>query len=340
LRFAGAAWHLPRVMDDRTRALARIQAWSTAALARSRAWGTAALTRVRALRIDGPAVTSWTLLSPWAISFALFGLFPFVFSLAASFSDYSPIHSGHTRWVGLSNYGRALTDPAFWGALGNTAFFVLGTIPFTTALALLLALAVQPAFRGRTLFRVGFFVPSVVSIVVLSLVFKGLYAPDGPLNAVLRALGLRTPAWLLDPATALPAIMAMDVWSASGYYMVIFLAGLEAIPRDLYDAARLEGATGWDCLTSITLPLLRPTLLFVLVVNTVRSLQIFAEVFVMTRGGPLHRTTTVVYYLYEEAFYRFNLGYACAVAYLLFLLTLVLAEVQLRLVGKPAEAAR
>ena len=132
----------------------------------------------------------------------------------------------------------------------------------------------------------------------------------------------------------------MDVWSASGYYMVIFLAGLEAIPRDLYDAARLEGASGWVCLTRITLPLLRPTLLFVLVVNTVRSLQIFAEVFVMTRGGPLHKTTTVVYYLYEEAFYRFNLGYACAVAYLLFLITLVLAQVQLHVVGKPAESQR
>jgi multiple sugar transport system permease protein len=263
-----------------------------------------------------------------------------VFSLGAAFTDYSPIRPGSTRWIGLDNFGRALTDPAFWGALGNTAFFVLGTIPFTTALALALALAVQPAFRGRTLFRVGFFVPSVVSIVVLSLVFKGLYSPDGPLNVMLRALGFTPPAWLLDPATALPAIMAMDVWSASGYYMVIFLAGLEAIPRDLYDAARLEGASAWVCLTRITLPLLRPTLLFVLVVNTVRSLQIFAEVFVMTRGGPLHKTTTVVYYLYEEAFYRFNLGYACAVAYLLFLITLVLAQIQLRVVGTPAEAQR
>ena len=285
-------------------------------------------------------LTSWALLSPWAISFALFGLFPFAFSLAASFTDYSPIRTGNTSFVGLSNYGRALGDAAFWGSLGNTAFFVLGTIPVTTALALALALAVQPAFRGRTLFRVGFFVPSVVSIVVLSLVFKGLYAPDGPLNAVLRAVGFTPPSWLLDPNAALPAIMAMDVWSASGYYMVIFLAGLEAIPRDLYDAARLEGATAWDCFVSITLPLLKPTMLFVLVVNTVRSLQIFAEVFVMTRGGPLHRTATVVYYLYEEAFYRFNLGYACAVAYLLFLLTLVLADLQLRLVGKPAETSR
>lgn len=285
-----------------------------------------------------PRATSWAFLSPWALAFGLFGLYPFAFSLFASFTDYSPVRAGDARFVGLANYARALHDPAFWSALGNTAFFVVGTIPLTTALALALALAVQPAFRGRSLFRAGFFLPSVVSVVVLSLVFKGLYAPNGSLNGLLAALHLPAPAWLLDPDTALPAIMAMDVWSASGYYMVIFLAGLEAIPRDLYDAARLEGATARDQLIHITLPLLRPTLLFVLVVNTIRSLQIFAEVFVMTRGGPLHRTTTVVYYLYEQAFYRFDLGYASALAYLLFVLTLVLAWAQMRAVGRPAGA--
>lgn len=280
--------------------------------------------------------SGWAFLSPWIIAFGLFGLFPFVFSLAASFTDYSPIRAAGARFVGFGNYARALSDPAFWSALGNTAFFVVGTIPFTTALALALALAVQPAFRGRALFRVGFFIPSVVSIVVLSLVFKGLYASNGALDGLVRALGLTPPAWLLDPRTALPAIMAMDVWSASGYYMIIFLAGLETIPVELYQASRLEGASRRAQLVHITLPLLRPTLLFVLVVNTVRSLQIFAEVFVMTRGGPLHSTTTVVYYLYEEAFFRFNLGYASAVAYLLFLVTLALAWVQMKTV-RPAE---
>ena len=279
-------------------------------------------------------------LSPWVIAFGLFGLYPFAFSLAASFTDYSPIRAGGTRFVGLANYGRALSDPAFWVSLRNTACFVVGTIPFTTTLALALALAVQPAFRGRTMFRVGFFVPSVVSVVVLSLVFKGLYAPQGTLDGLLRSVHLPAPAWLLDPRTALPAIMAMDVWSASGYYMIIFLAGLEAIPRDLYDAARLEGASRWTQFRRITLPLLKPTLLFVLVVNTVRSLQIFAEIFVMTRGGPLHSTTTVVYYLYEEAFYRFDLGYASAVAYLLFGLTLALAWVQMKAVRTEPAGAR
>lgn len=282
--------------------------------------------------------TSWVLFTPWLLAFALFGVYPFAFSLIASFTDYSPLQPGAARFVGAGNYARALSDPAFWNALRNTGIFVVGTIPFTTALALLLALAVQPAFRGRTVFRLGFFVPSVVSVVVLSLVFKGLYARNGALNAVLGALGLPAPAWLLDPSTALLAIMVMDVWSASGYYMLVFLAGLEAIPRDLYDAAKLEGAGWWDCLWGITLPLLKPTLLFVLVVNTIRSIQIFAEVFVMTRGGPLGRTTTVVYYLYEEAFHRFHLGYASAVAYLLFLITLVLAAIQLRTVGAREDA--
>lgn len=277
--------------------------------------------------------TSWALFSPWLIAFAVFGVYPFAFSLFASFTDYSPLRPGAARFVGLDNYAHALNDPALWGAVRNTGFFVVGTIPFTTALALALALAVQPRFRGRTLFRLGFFVPSVVSVVVLSLVFKALYARNGALNAVLGAIGLPAPAWLLDPATALPAIMAMDVWAASGYYMLVFLAGLESIPRDLYEAARLEGASAWDCLWRITLPLLRPTLLFVLVVNTIRSVQVFAEVFVMTRGGPLGSTTTVVYHLYEEAFHRFQLGYASAIAYLLFAVTLVLAAIQIRAVG-------
>jgi multiple sugar transport system permease protein len=283
--------------------------------------------------------TSWAFVSPWVVAFGLFGLFPFAFSLWASLTDYSPIRAG-ADFVGLANYARALRDPDFWTALRVTAVFVVGTIPFTTALALALALAVQPAFRGRTLFRVGFFMPSVVSVVVLSLIFKGLYASGGPLDGLLRALGLPAPAWLNDPRTALPAIMGMDVWSASGYYMIIFLAGLEAIPRELYDAARIEGASAWARFVRITLPLLRPTLLFVLVVNTVRSLQIFAEVFVMTRGGPLKSTTTVVYYLYEQAFYRFDLGYASAVAYLLFAITLLLAWAQMKLVRPENEAAR
>lgn len=272
----------------------------------------------------------WVFLSPWIVSFAVFGLFPILYSLFLSFHDYSPLAPDRMRFLGMANYREALADPTFWVALRNTVLFTFGTLPFTTVLALALAVCLDKAFPGRTVFRAGFFLPTVVSVVVLSLVFKGFYAQAGVLNGVLQAVGLATPAWLLDPRTALPAIMAMDVWAASGYYMIIFLAGLKAIPEELYESAALDGAGAWHRFRAITLPLLKPTFLFVLVVNSVRSLQIFTEVFVMTRGGPLESTLTAVYYLYEEAFYRFRLGYASAVAYILFALTLLLALAQVR----------
>jgi multiple sugar transport system permease protein len=273
---------------------------------------------------------TWILLSPWIVSLLVFGLYPFGFSFVLSFFDYSPLNPADAKFLGLANYAEALRDPLFWTALRNTLVFVFGTIPFTTALALGLALALKRRFRGRDFFRAGFFLPTVVSIVVISLVWKGLYAPEGPLSTLVRALGMTPPRWLLEPETALASIMAMDVWAASGYYMVIFLAGLQAIPEELYESAALEGASSWQRFVHITLPMLRPTFLFVLVVNSVRSLQIFTEVFVMTGGGPLHSTLTSVFYLYEQAFYKFRLGYASSIAYLLFALTLGLAFLQVR----------
>lgn len=275
-------------------------------------------------------LAGWVFLSPWLISFLLFGLYPIAASFVLSFRDYSPLAPDASRFIGMANYAEALRDGTFWHALRNTLFFTFGTLPFTTAIALALAVCLDRAFPGRTIFRAGFFLPTVVSVVVLSIVFKALYAPDGPLDAVVRALGVTAPRWLLDPRSALPSIMAMDVWAASGYYMVIFLAGLKSIPSELYESAALDGAGAWQRFMGITLPMLRPTFLFVLVVNTIRSLQIFTEVFVMTRGGPLDSTLTVVYYLYDQAFYHFRLGYASAVAYLLFAVTLAISLLQVR----------
>jgi multiple sugar transport system permease protein len=274
--------------------------------------------------------STWILLSPWILALLVFVAYPFGFSFVLSFFDYSPLRPDAARFVGTANYAEALRDPLFWKALGNTLLFVFGTIPFTTGLALLFALALDRAFPGRSFFRAGFFLPTVVSVVVISLVWKGLYAPEGPLSWLVRALGGTPPAWLLDPNTALPAIMAMDVWAASGYYMIIFLAGLKGIPAELYEAAEIEGASAWHRFLHVTLPLLQPTFLFVLVVNSIRSLQIFTEVFVMTRGGPMQSTITSVFYLYEQAFYRFRLGYASSIAYLLFALTLLFAFVQVK----------
>jgi multiple sugar transport system permease protein len=283
--------------------------------------------RRRRQRIDP---TTWILLSPWILTFLVFVAYPFGFSFVLSFFDYSPLAPDAARFVGTANYAEALRDPLFWKALGNTLLFVFGTIPFTTGLALLLALALDRAFPGRAVFRAGFFLPTVVSIVVISLVWKGLYSPEGPLSWLVRALGGTPPSWLLDPATALPAIMAMDVWAASGYYMIIFMAGLKGISTELYEAAEIEGASAAQRFLHITLPLLKPTFLFVLVVNSIRSLQVFTEVFVMTRGGPLQSTLTAVFYLYEQAFDKSRLGYASSIAYLLFALTLLLAIAQVR----------
>jgi len=271
-------------------------------------------------------------LSPFLLSFAAFSLFPIVASVALSFFDWSPLTPERAAFVGLEHYARALREPRFWGALRNTLVFVAGTIPLTTTLALGLALLVRrplpPALR--TLFRAGFFVPSVVSMVVISLIWKNLYAPFGGLNAILGLAGLPAQRWLLDPNLALASIMAMDVWASVGYYMILYLAGLETIPDELYEAASLDGAGFWGRVRHVTWPGLKPMTLFILVINTMRSFQIFVEVFVMTGGGPLRSTETVVLYLYDAAFHHFEMGYASAVAYLLFAILAVFSLLELR----------
>ncbi|TPW05412.1 MAG: multiple sugar transport system permease protein [bacterium] len=191
----------------------------------------------------------------------------------------------------------------------------------TTVGALLVALALNRHLPMKSLFRAAWFMPTIVSMVVISLVFKNFYSPFGFLNAVLSLLGLPGHPWLQDPNTALPAIMLMDVWAAVGYYAVIFLAGLQAIPAELYEAAALDGGSGWRRHWHITLPLLK----------SIRSFQVFIEIFVMTRGGPLDSTLTTVYYLYDRAFNSFELGYASALAWVLFAVTLAASLAYIRI---------
>ncbi len=268
--------------------------------------------------------------TPWLVSFAAFGLFPVLFSLGLSFSRFSPTRPEMSRWVGLDNYGALVSDATFWQAVGNTLFFAVGTIPFTTGIALALALLLHARPPAGGFFRTALFVPTVISLVVISLVFRYIYAPNGMLNWLLSSLGAGGKAWLQEPSFALPAIMAMDVWASVGYYMILTLAGLKAIPREIYDSAEVDGAGWWDRLIHITLPSLRPILLFIVVINTIRSLQVFVEIVVMTQGGPLNRTLTMVYYLYETAFYKLRMGYGSAIAYALFALLFVITLVQLR----------
>lgn len=297
--------------------------------------------RATRLSLEKPAIT-WAFLSPWLVTLGVFWLYPLLHALYLSFTHYSTL-SNQSVWVGIENYRRLLHDAIFWTALGNTLIFVVGTIPFTTVIALLLAVLLNRKIAWKDLYRAGYFIPSVTSIVVLSLIFTNLYARDGYLNTLLGMVGMHGPAdgWLQNTATALPAIMAMDVWIAVGYYVVLFLAALQTIPGELYEAADLDGASGWTQFTHITLPGIRPMILFVVVINTIRSFQVFTEVYVMTKGGPINATTTLVYQVFQNAFDRADMmGYASAIAYVAFLLVLAVSLVQFKLIGTNPSAEK
>lgn len=272
-------------------------------------------------------------LSPWLLTLLLFWLFPIVGSLVLSFTNYNLL-SGAWQWAGFGNFTRLLSDPVFLKATTNTLIFTIGTLPVTTCLALALAIFLNRNLPWRRFFQSVYFFPSVVSMVVVAIIFTSLYARGGYVQMLLDMVGISTPAkgFLLDPGTALPAIMAMDIWMATGYYMLLFLAALQSIPDELYEAARLEGARPWHTFTSITLPHLKPMLLFVVVLNSIKSFQVFVEVFVMTKGGPLNSTYTMVYFVYEEGLHKFNIGYGSAAAYLLFIVIALISWFELKLI--------
>lgn len=271
-------------------------------------------------------------LSPWVLSFLVFGAYPLLYSLFLSFTSYNPLTGLAPEWIGLDNYVRMVGDRRFLQALTNTVYFVVGTIPLTTIVSVLLAVILNRSMRLRAFFRAAYFLPSVTSIIVISTLFVYVYAPFGPLNGMLSLLGMERMNWLLNTTWAMPAIMLMSVWASFGYYTLLFLAGLQNIPDELYEAASVDGATPNQQFFKITLPMLRPMFVFVLVINTIRSFQIFSEIFVMTQGRPLGKTTTAVYYLYTMGFQRFDMGYASALAYALFFIILIFSFIQYRVV--------
>lgn len=274
----------------------------------------------------------YVLLSPWLIIFLLFSLYPLIYSIIISFSKYNLLTSEFSL-VGFKNYFDILTSKQFYSALWHTTFFAVGTIPFTVIFALSAALLINRKIPFKQIYQAGLFLPVVTSVIVISTIFTYMYSPDGLLNMIFEALGFPKPDpnWLMNTKLALPCIMAMCVWSSFGYYMVLFLAGLQAIPDSLYEAGAIDGANSWQSLWFITLPQLKPIILFVLVINTIHSFQVFPEVFTMTKGGPLGSTTTIVYHLYEEGFHRFQMGSASAIGYILFVIIMVFSMVQMRL---------
>lgn len=276
---------------------------------------------------------------PWVATFLVFWTFPLIYSLVMGFTDYQLLDPDY-QWVGWNNYRALLSDPAFLGALKNTFIFAFGTIPLTTILALLLALMVNREFRGRGLFRAGYFIPSITSLVVVSLIFCNLYSRDGYLAMLGDMIGCSVPenGFLYDSGTALYSIMGMDIWMSVGYYMLIFLAGLKSIPDELYEAAEVNGASPVRQFFSITLPLLKPVALFVIVINSIKSFQVFVEIFVMTKGK--FDTMTSVYFIYERGMTtRFEFGYASAAAYLLFVVIGIFSLAQFLLFRQRKEYA-
>jgi len=279
---------------------------------------------------------AWLLLSPALGAILLFFAVPLVAALFLSLTDfdiYALADVGNARFVGLENYTRLLRDPLFWKVLRNTLVFVVIGVPLTLAAALGGALLVNSKLaRLRGLYRTVFFSPVVTTLVAVAVVWRYLYHPRyGLINQMLGLVGLPAIDWLGNPAWATVAITLLAVWRSFGYGLVIYVAGLQAIPESLYEAAQLDGAGPWRQLRDITLPLLTPTTLFVAVLTTVSLFQIFAEPYVMTRGGPLYATTSITLLMYEQGFRWWNLGAAAAVAFVLFALIIVATGLQVAL---------
>jgi multiple sugar transport system permease protein len=282
---------------------------------------------------------AWSFALPFLILFAIFMVVPIVVAAVSSFTDLTsrdvrdPLS---VNFIGLENYVNVLTDPKFQKAATNTAVYVLVGVPLTMALGLLAAVGLnQGIVKFRTVFRVGYYLPVVTSIVAVAVVWRLLLGTDvGLVNGVLATIGIDGPGWLTDQRFALWSLMAMAAWRGLGFLMVIFLAGLQTIPKDLYEAAEVDGAGRWQRFTGITIPMMRPTLLFGAVITVIGWVQFFEEVFVMTEGGPLDSTLSVAYQAYQQFGFG-NYGYTAAMAFILFIAIVMLSIVQFR-VFRPA----
>jgi multiple sugar transport system permease protein len=280
--------------------------------------------------------SGWLFVSPALLTIGLFFLLPVFAALLLSVTDFD-IYALRTienaRLVGPGNYAALLRDPLFWTALKNTFYFVLVGGPLSLAVSLGAALLVNARLvRFKSFFRTVYFAPVVTTLVAVAVVWRYLYHPRfGLLNYALGFVGIGPIDWLGDPTWAMPSIILLAVWKNFGYNMVIFIAGLQAIPDYLYEAAELDGAGPWQRFRHITLPSLAPTFLFVALLTMIGYFQLFAEPYVMTQGGPLHATYSVVLFMYEQGFRWWNMGFAASIAFVLFVIILAATMIQLRL---------
>jgi multiple sugar transport system permease protein len=265
-------------------------------------------------------------LLPGLLIFILFSLGPALFSLVVGFTKWNGL--GAPTWVGIDNYSQLLTDSVFQQSLWSTLLYTVEFVVLVMISSTVLALLLNSSIRGRSIVRFLWFVPFVTDMVSVSMVWTWIYHTQfGVLNYFVELAGMRRQAWLGDPDLALFALVILSVWRWTGYYSIIILAGLQAVPRDLYEAAILDGANRWQMLKGITLPLVSPALFFVLIISMMSSFQVFEQMWVMTRGGPEDSTISVVMYLYIQGFQFLNMGYASAIAWVLFLIIFSLTVV-------------
>ena len=290
----------------------------------------------RSLRTGAFSATAWAFLSPALVLISLSVLIPAAMALVMSFTQTGLDVSEPLRFVGLANVRRLLADPMFFKVLGTTLAYLFGVVPPVVLGALALAVLVNRQLPGIHWFRAAFYTPVLVSIVVAAIAFRWLYAENGLINGWLGTLlgpGFEPIGFLTNPLLALPAVMVVTLWKGLGYYMVIFLAGLQGIPADLYEAAELDGSEGWRKHLDITLPLLRPYVTLVAVISAIAATKVFEEVYLMTQGGPANSTKTLVYYVYDQAFAELEISYACTVGLALFVIVLLLSLVRFLFAG-------
>ncbi|HEY9596175.1 MAG TPA: sugar ABC transporter permease [Cyanophyceae cyanobacterium] len=269
-----------------------------------------------------PYLAPYLFLLPALIILGLTVFWPALQAFYLSFTSYEYGLTPKPEWVGFANFKRLWTDPIFWRTLGNTLLYLLGVVP----------ILVNQKLRGISWFRASFYTPVVISMVVAGIAWKWLYAENGLFNQFLKQLGFETGIpWLTSPDWAIFSVMAVTIWKGLGYYMVIYLAGLQSIPAELYEAAAIDGSDGLSKHWDITVPLMRPYLVLVAVISAISATKVFEEVYIMTQGGPRNSSKTIVYYLYEQAFPNLETSYACTIGLVLFLAILGLSLLNLKL---------
>lgn len=279
-----------------------------------------------------PTLTPYLFLLPALIILGIAVFYPAFQAFSLSFTQYDLDLTQAPQWVGLKNFQRLAQDRVFWQTLTNSFCYLIGVVPVLVMAPLALAILVNQKLRGMAFFRMAYYTPVIISMVVAGIAWKALYANDGILNQLLKIIGFSAGIpWLTSPQLALWSVMVVTIWKGLGYYMVIYLAGLQGIPAELYEAAAIDGSDGWQKHWDITLPLMRPYLLLVAVISSISAMKVFEEVYIMTQGGPLNHSKTVVYYVYERAFQDLEINYASAIGLVLFIFILILSLINLRI---------